>query len=90
MDAKQSALYDYISDVTSQIRKAKTAAGVSQRTPVLKVLIKAPKNVLDTLKDGIDDIQNVGGLQENALEFENSDTLSIENISLDLSAIPQK
>ena len=90
LDAKQSALYDYISDVTSQIRKAKTAAGVSQRTPVLKVLIKAPKNVLDTLKDGIDDIQNVGGLQENALEFENSDTLSIENISLDLSAIPQK
>ena len=86
----ESALYDFISTVTAEIRKAKTAAGVSQRTPVLKATLKAPQKILEIIKLGLEDIENVGGLQEEALTFEEADSLGLEDISLDLSALQQE
>ena len=85
VQTENSTLYDYISSVAAEIRKAKTAAGVSQRTPVLKVTLKAPSKVLDILKDGLEDIENVGGIAPDALTFEEAESLSVEDISLDLS-----
>ena len=85
MDAKEAALYDYISTVAGEIRKAKTAAGVSQRTAVLKLTIKAPAHVLTVLKQGLEDIENVGGLSPDAMQLLEGDALSVEDIALDLS-----
>ncbi len=90
LNAKTDALYDYISLIAGEIRKAKTTAGVSQRTPVMKATVFAPKNIIDTIKSGIEDIENVGGLLENALELKEADTLSVGDIALDLSATTQK
>ncbi len=90
MSSKDAALYDYISVLSSEIRKAKTAAGVSQRTPVLKATVKAPKNILDILELGLEDLKNVGGFVPNSIQTEESENLEVSDISLDLSAVAQK
>lgn len=88
--AQDSVLYDTASEITAEIRKAKTAANVSQRVPVAKVDISAPEGVISILRQGLVDIENVGSIQPNALVLRPSTELSISNILLDLSAIPQK
>lgn len=88
--AENSVLYDTASEITAEIRKAKTAANASQRVPVAKVDISAPEGVISILRQGLVDIENVGSLQPNALVLKPSTELSISNILLDLSAVPQK
>lgn len=85
-----SALYDMISVITGEIRKAKTSAGVSQRTPVAKVCVSATEADIATLRKGITDIENVGSLQANALTFKPAEQLEVSEIMLDLSELPQK
>lgn len=85
-----SALYDMISVITGEIRKAKTSAGVSQRTPVAKVCVAATEADITTLRKGITDIENVGSLQTNALTFKPAEQLEVSEILLDLSELPQK
>ena len=80
----------YISVITGEIRKAKTSAGVSQRTPVAKVCIAATEVDIATLRKGITDIENVGSLQTNALTFKPAEQLEVSEILLDLSELPQK
>lgn len=75
-------LYDYISEVTSYIRKAKTEANVSQKTEVKKVEIFAPKEVLNKIKQGIKDIENVGSLLDSSLTLTEAKELSVSNIVL--------
>ena len=44
-------LYDLVSVITSEIRKAKTAANTSQRTAVGKIEIKASEHLLKELEN---------------------------------------
>lgn len=90
ISAEDSVLYDSVSMITAEIRKAKTAANVSQRTPVQKAEVLAPAEMIETLKQGLIDICNVGGLQDNALSFSPADELSVGDVLLDLSELPQK
>ena len=84
------ALYDAVSAITAEIRKAKTAANVSQRTQVQKAVIAAPDASLNLIKEGLVDIRNVCGLQENALSFVSAAELAVNDIELDLTELPQK
>ena len=85
--ASNSVLYDNASIITSEIRKAKTTANTSQRTAVSKIIISAPLELQEVLKEGIEDIINVGNLNLTALEFQVAPELSIGEISLDLEAV---
>ena len=85
-----SALYDMVSVITGEIRKAKTSAGVSQRTPVSRVCVAATETDIATLHKGVTDIENVGSLQANALTFKPAEQLEVSEILLDLSELPQK
>ena len=79
-----SQLYDYISEVTSYIRKAKTEANVSQKTEVKKVEISAPKEILNKIMQGIKDIENVGSLLDSSLTLTEAKELSVSNIVLNI------
>jgi valyl-tRNA synthetase len=85
--AQTSDLYDNASLIASEIRKAKTTANTSQRTPVSKVIISAPQEIQNILKEGIEDIINVGNLSETALEFKDSSELTVDEVVLDLEAV---
>ena len=82
-------VYDNVSFIASEIRKAKTTANITQRTPVKQILIKAPEKELQALKDVADDIENVGGIVPGALKFEVGEALEVTNIELDLSALSE-
>jgi len=85
--AENSDLYDNASIITSEIRKAKTTANTSQRTAVSKVVVSAPVELQETLKEGLEDIVNVGNLNPNALEFKEAKELSVDEVVLDLEAV---
>ena len=87
ISAADSVLYDSISVVTGEIRKAKTEANVSQRTAVKKVIISAPEKLIATLEEGVVDIENVGSLKEQALSFKPAQELVVNNILLDLENV---
>ena len=81
--AKDSTLYDNASIIASEIRKANT----SQRTAVSKVVISASTELQEVLKEGLEDIMNVGNLNPNALEFKEAQELSVDEVVLDLEAV---
>ncbi len=83
--AENSTLYDNISSVTAEIRKAKTTANVSQKTPVKSVVISAPDEVLTMLQKGFGDIENVGSLTEGAASFKTAAELHVEDIVLEVA-----
>jgi valyl-tRNA synthetase len=85
--AQNSDLYDNASIITSEIRKAKTTANTSQRTAVSKVVVSASVELQETLKEGLEDIINVGNLSSDALEFTNGDELTVGDVILDLEAV---
>ena len=85
--AENSDLYDNASIITSEIRKAKTTANTSQRTAVSKVVVSAPVELQETLKEGLEDIINVGNINPEALEFKEAKELSVDEITLDLEAV---
>lgn len=78
-------LYDYISEVTAGIRKAKTEANVSQRTAVKSVVVEAPAKVIDVLMFGKTDIENVGGLLDGALETKIADEIMVKDVVLEVA-----
>lgn len=82
-----SDLYDNASIITSEIRKAKTTANTSQRTAVSKIVISAPLELQSVLKQGLEDIINVGNLNPTALEFQEAPELLVGEITLDLEAV---
>ena len=84
-----SILYDSVSIIASEIRKAKTVANKTQRTPVEKVEIAAPANIRDILVKGKTDIENVGRLQENALIFIDGTDLTVKDVQLDMNFVPE-
>lgn len=88
--AQDGRLYDLVSTITAEIRKAKTAANVSQRTPVSHASVTCSSDDVTTLQQGLVDICNVCGLQEGALTFKEGSELAVSEIELDLEALPQK
>ena len=80
--ADNGLLYDALVRIGSEIRKAKTMAGVSLKTPVDGVEITAPGELLESLKNARKDIENVGCLAEGAVVFLPGRELSVEKILL--------
>ena len=77
---KDSVLYDSVSLITAEIRKAKTTANKTQKTPVVKVEVVASAKLQAVLETGKVDIENVGRLQGNALCFVDGDELSVKDV----------
>lgn len=90
IQAENPILYDSASQIISDIRKAKTTANKTQKTPVTAVEIMAPENLIDILKQGEKDIENVGNLSPGALVFKAASELSVSNVKLDMDFIPEK
>ena len=85
--AESSDLYDNASIIAAEVRKAKTSANTSQRTAVAKIVISAPTELQKILKEGLEDIVNVGNINPEALEFKEAKELSVDEITLDLDAV---
>ena len=83
--SNEGSLYDYVSAITAEIRKAKTEAGVSQRTAVKSATIEVPAKIAEILQQGFEDIINVGSLNENALKIKEASELKVSMIELELS-----
>ena len=86
-DVNNGMLYDLVSTITSEIRKAKTTANTSQRTAVSKVEIFASVSEQEVLKQGLEDVVNVGNLNNNAIEFRDAKELSVGEVVLDLENV---
>ena len=84
--SESGELYDYVSLITAEVRKAKTAANVSQRTPVKQAVVYAPQKIAEILNRGVEDVINVGSLNDGALTFKSADEFSVGEVELDLSA----
>ena len=89
IQATDSRLYDSVSMIASEIRKAKTAANKTQKTPVIKVEIGASPDLKAVLEQGKVDIENVGRLQPDALSFVEEKELSVKNVQLDMNFVPE-
>jgi valyl-tRNA synthetase len=75
-------LYDALSVISSEIRKEKTNANVSLKTPVTNIQIKAPARIIDVIKQGQEDLVNVGNLNTDAASYTVADELSVCDITL--------
>ena len=89
LQAENSTLYDTVSVIASEIRKAKTAAGKTQRTPVVKVEIETNEKLRSVLKLGKVDIENVGRLTPDALTFKEGKELQVLDVQLDMNFVPE-
>ena len=89
LQANNSVLYDSVSVIASEIRKAKTAAGKTQRTPVIKVEIEASEKLRSVLEAGKTDIENVGRLTSTALTFTDGKELKVLDVQLDMDFVPE-
>ena len=82
-------LYESISQLTSEVRKAKTEANLTQKTPVKKLVIAAPAKVISLLSTHGIDLENVTNAYPNAIEYIEGSELSISKIELDLDFVPE-
>ncbi|MBR6231960.1 MAG: valine--tRNA ligase [Alphaproteobacteria bacterium] len=89
LQAGDSSLYDTVSMIASEIRKAKTAANKTQRTPVVKVEIEASEKLRSVLEMGKGDIENVGRLTPDALTFKEGKELKVLDVQLDMDFVPE-
>ncbi len=74
-------LYDYISFITAEIRKAKTKENASQRTGIDQITLSAPENIQSLIKPCLIDIYNVGSIN-NDITLKISDKLEVSDITL--------
>ncbi|NCB49549.1 MAG: valine--tRNA ligase [Alphaproteobacteria bacterium] len=88
VDDKEGMLYDLTLPLIVEIRKAKTEAGKSQKTPVLSVKVMLPQTQMDVLKEGKEDIDNVGSLSSKALCLSEGKTFEIQEVLIDMDYIP--
>ena len=81
-DRLHEKLYDIITEITAEIRKAKTEANLSQKTGVKSVTVEAPEEILAQLRPGSIDIINVGSLEEEALILKTGSELKVTDVIL--------
>lgn len=89
LQAQNSELYDNITIIVSEIRKTKTTAGKTQKTPVLSMEISAPENLIAVIKTGETDIIGVGSVKKEGISYKEASELVVENILLDPDFIPE-
>jgi len=78
-----SLLYDALVQISTEIRKAKTAAGKTLKTPVSNLEVAVPDNVMVLLKGVETDIKNVGRVNADGIFYHPSEEgLVIKNIIL--------
>ena len=76
-------LYDNLVYISGEIRKHKTSANESMRTPISDLELSAPDNILDTLKQVQTDIINVGSINQGAIKYTSGTSLSVNKIVLE-------
>ncbi len=86
---KDSVLYDSALVITAEVRKTKTTANKTQKTPVVKVEVVAPQTIQAVLEKGRVDIENVGRLYPDALSFTDGNELSVKEVQLDMDFVPE-
>lgn len=89
LQAENTLLYDAVAVIASAIRKAKTEANKTQKTPVLKVEVQAPTDLCSLLKEGKVDINNVGRLLPDALILGEGAELNVQKVILDMDFVPE-
>ena len=82
--SENADLYDALTPVVAEIRKTKTMANTSQKTPVKNVRILAPAKQIELLKQAEQDLVNVGSLLPGALHYEEADTIMADQVELEL------
>ncbi len=81
-------LYDSLVSIVADVRKSKTLANKGQKTPVSKLVVAAPEQIISMLKNAQDDLENVGNISADNISFEQSEELEIKTIELDLDFVP--
>ena len=59
---------DLTCEVLAAVRRAKTAAKTSQRTPVAVLTVRAPTATLEAFADGVSDLIDAGSVTDLRLE----------------------
>jgi valyl-tRNA synthetase len=70
------AVLDVTADVLGQVRRAKSEAKLSQRTPVARVVIRDTPERLQALREAEDDLRDAGSIAE--LTYDEADQLAVE------------
>ncbi len=82
-----SALYESVSQIISEVRKAKTEANTTQKTPVKKIEIKAPESLISILKDNGTDLENVTNAYPDSVVYQEASEFYVNEITLDMNFI---
>lgn len=78
-----AVLYDALVQISTEIRKVKTAAGKTLKTPVSELEMKVPDDLMPLLKQVEVDIKNVGRVVDNGIFYRiGEEELVIKNIAL--------
>ncbi|MEE6207768.1 MAG: valine--tRNA ligase [Alphaproteobacteria bacterium] len=85
-----SLLYDNMVAITSEVRSVKTQANKSQKTPIKKMVIKAPAEIASVLHQAQSDLENVGNIAPGGIHYRKADNLEVDDIVLDLEYIAPK
>jgi valyl-tRNA synthetase len=81
------AVLDVASRVLSEVRKAKTSAQVSLKTPATRVVVHGPAEALDALREAEADVREAGSIGELQLE-ESPDPGGPGELSVDVTLEP--
>ena len=79
-----SMLYESVSQIISEVRKAKTEANKTQKTPVKRIEIKAPEALISILKDNGTDLENVTNAYPDSVIYQEATEFYVNKITLDM------
>jgi valyl-tRNA synthetase len=76
-DGKDDGSFDAAVAVLTEIRKAKSEAKVSMRTPVEHLHVRGPEDRLELLQDVLDDVVSTGNVKDQELSADGDGGLSV-------------
>jgi valyl-tRNA synthetase len=76
-DGKDDGSFDAAVAVLTEIRRAKSEAKVSMRTPVEHLHVRGPEDRLELLKDVLDDVVSTGNVKDQELSADGGGGLSV-------------
>lgn len=82
IQAADDVLYDNVSVVVSEVRKAKTEANTTQKAAVKNIEISAPTALIEIFKNGGVDMENVCNILPDSIDYKEAKELSIKDIIL--------
>ncbi len=82
-------LYDTVCLISTEVRKAKTEANKTQKTPVAKIEVKAPKGLIDILENDSVDLINVATLDKDGIYYQEGEDFGVLKIELDMDFVSE-